>query len=155
MLYWNSPSGFIPQMKLLNLYIRGPRPPPPTATAAVLQTCRLTASRMYSNQCPTRAFGNIVVPPPDILFFYCFITVLLSFPREMRCSLQSDFSFRPTPESLLMSHASFHLWNIECKGFRSRKMYAGFLIGNRSSMIGIASLIGANKLSSASEEVIC
>lgn len=32
-------------------------------------------------------------------------------------------------------------------------MHAGFLIGNRS-INGIASLIGANKLSSASEEVI-
>uniref|UniRef100_A0A671KTQ6 Transcription factor CP2-like protein 1 n=1 Tax=Sinocyclocheilus anshuiensis TaxID=1608454 RepID=A0A671KTQ6_9TELE len=34
---------------------------------------------------------------------------------------------------------------LNVKRFGSRKMHAGFLIGNRSSMIGIASIIGANK----------
>lgn len=115
-----------------------------TATAAVLQMCRPTANRMFSYLCPTCAFGNVVVPPSDIGFFFiassqpCWIS-----PGETCCSSQSA--------DLSVSRASFHLW-VNVKVFGLWEKNNRFLIGNRSSMIGIASLNGAKRISLTSKE---
>lgn len=102
LLFWNWHSSFYShRWSCWICTLREPRLR--TATAAVPQMCRLTASRMFSDQCPTWAFGNIVVPPPDIdFFFYRFITISLDFSRRNVCSSQSA--------DLCVSHASFHPW---------------------------------------------